>query len=180
MKIMMELVIVLIVLILIIIFLLYKIASNKLNIINIKIEKSETKLKESLDKKFELILKVINFLNDKPNFNEDDFHDTLNINLKKIVLVDLNNNLIDCDKKIEKYLLQNEKLVNNKELIEINKELNELNITINVTRKYYNSAIKEYNQAREKFPTNIVGKIKNYQEKEKLKENQREKLKILS
>ena len=180
MKIMLELIIVLIVLILIILFLLYKIISNKFNIVNIKINKSETKLKDNLHQKFELVLKLINFLNKQSNFNEDEFHNILNTNLKKISLKELNDNLVESDKNIAKYLSQNEKLINEKELSEINKEINELNIIINATRKYYNTNLKEYNKLIKKFPNNIVAKIKKFEEKTKLQEANNEKLKILN
>lgn len=179
MKIIIELLIVLFVLILIILFLLYKVLSNKFKIINIKINKSEKKLEETLKEKFNLTIKVIDILNDKKNFDEDLYHDFLNINLDEINLFDLNNILIDTDNKIELYLSQNEKLINNKDYKNLNKKINVLNTTIKTTRSYYNKNLKEYNNLIKKFPTSTIAKIKKYYKKEFLKDNPNKELKIM-
>jgi len=180
MEILLELIIVLTVLIIVIIFLSYKIINNNFNIYNIKNNKSEKKLKKALNEKFELNLETINFLNKKIKINEDELHEFLNTNLKKVTLSDLNDIIIDTDKCISNYLSHNEKLVNNKEFSDINAKLNELNSTINSTKKYYNNSIKEYNKLIKKFPNKIIAKIKKYEEKTKLKEVTNEKLKILN
>lgn len=180
MEIMLELIIVLVILIIVIIFLSYKITNNKFNIYDIKFDKSETKLKKCLDEKFEVTLKIIDFLNKNISIDEDELHEFLNTNLKKISLEELNNVIIDADKHIEKCLSRNEKIINNEEFVCFNKKLIELNITINAIKKYYNTNVKEYNLLIKKFPTNIIAKIKKYQEKNKLKESPNEKLKILN
>ena len=180
MKMILELIIVLVVLILIILFLLYKIANNKFNIVNIKINKSEKKLKKCLEQKFELFLKTINILNKQSNFNEENFHNLLNTNLNKVTLMELNDVLIEADTSISQYFSQNEKIVNTKDLLTINQEMNELNITINATKKYYNNSIRDFNQLIKIRFTKIVAKLKGYHEMEKLKESESVKLKILS
>lgn len=179
MKIIIELLIVLFVLIIVILFLLYKVLGNKFKIINIKINKSKNKLKEAFNEKFNLIIKVIDILNDKKKFDENLYHDFLNIKLDEISLCNLNDILIDTDNKIELYLSQNEKIINNKNYKELNKTLNSLNTTIEATRKYYNINLKEYNKLIKKFPTSIVARIKKYNEKEVLNNNPNKELKIM-
>lgn len=180
MKMIIELLIVLVVLIGFILFLLYKIFNNKYNIIYIKISKSEKKLMESFKNKFNLLLKAIDFLNDKKNFDENLYHDFLNLNLEEITLNDLNDTLIDTELSIENYLSENEKIINNKDFKEIYKEIKEINITIDATRKYYNENLKDYNQFAKKFPTSILAKLKKLTEKDILKNDEEKKLKIFN
>lgn len=170
MKILIELIIILVILLLIIMFLSYKIIINKFNIYNIKINKSKNNLVKDLNKKFELTLKIIDFLHNKITIDEDEINEFLNINLQKIEMEELNDILIKTDKFIDKYLVNNEKLINNNDFIELNKPIKELNIKINAIRKYYNETVKEYNQSVNKYPTKIIAKIKKFSEKDKLKE----------
>lgn len=180
MKIIIELLIVLIVLIAIIVFLICKILNNKINIIKIKLTKAEKKLNDLFNKKFNLTLKIIDFLNNQKNFDENLFHDFLNTNLEEINLVKFNEIIINADNNINNYLSHNEKLVNNKDYIKLNEEINQINTTINSTKNYYNKNTKEYNKLVNKFPTSIIMKLKRQNTKEILKTNQENKLKILN
>ena len=170
MKTMIELIIILIVLLIIITILSYKIIINKFNIYNIKINKSKKNLVKDLNTKFELTLKILDFLHNKITIDEDEINEFLNIDLKQIEMEELNNILIKTDKFIDKHLLNNEKLINNEDFVNLNKPIKELNIKISAIRKYYNDTIKEYNLLINKFPSKIIAKLKKYNEKDKLKE----------
>ena len=156
-----------------------KFFNNKLNIYIIKIDKSKTKLKKNLNQKYEHSLKIIDFFIKKTNINEDQLYDFLNVNLKKIELDQLNNILVEVDIIIQKQLDQNEQLINDKVFSELKKNTDELDVIINSTKKYYNKIVKDYNLSLKKFPTNIIGKIKKYEPNKKLKELEKEELKIL-
>lgn len=179
MKLMIELLFILFFLILIIIFLSYKITSNKYSILNIKFNKAESKLKKALEEKFNLTIKVVEFLNKNATIDEDKLYNLLNANLKKTDLIELNEILVDADKYINDYLSHNEKLINYEEYVNLDMVLKELNVIINASRKYYNENVKEYNQLVKKFPTSIIAKIKKLEEKTKLKESHNNNLKIL-
>lgn len=180
MKIIIELLIVLIVVIGIILFLLYKVLNNKYNVINIKVSKSEKKLLETEKNKFNLLIKAIDILNDNKKFDENLYHDFLNLKLDNISLNELNDTLIKTDNNIEEYLSQNEKIVNSKKFKDIYNDINKINVTINATRKYYNDNAREYNKFINKFPTSLFAKIKRLNEKEILKDNQDKQLKIFN
>lgn len=179
MEIFIELLIVLFFIIAVIIFFLYKILNNRYNIINIKLTKSEKKLIDNEKKKFDLLIKAIDILNDNKKFDEDLYHKFLNTKLNEISLIELNDLLIETSNGIDKYLSQNEKIINNKKFKEVYNEINNTNITINSTRKYYNENLKEYNKFIKKFPASLFAKIRNLKEKQILKDDTNKKLKIL-
>ena len=179
MKLVIELSIVILVLIGFIIFLIYKVANNNIKIYDIKFSEALKILNTNLKEKYDISLKVIEFLNCKVKLNEDPLHEFLNTNLKSIELNELNNILLDTDEYIEKYLEKNEKLINTQDYKDITKGLNNINMTINATIKYYNKNATEYNQLIKKIPYNIISKIKKIESKNKFKEQKKSELKIL-
>ena len=179
MQLIIELSIVIIVLLGFILFMIYKIINNGLKIYNIKFNEASKILKENLHKKYDVSLKIIEFLNKTIKIDEENIQDFLNTNLKNIEMEDLNDILINTDLYIEGYLEDNEKLVNDKVYKEIVKELDKLDVTINSTRKYYNDKVNEYNKLIKKFPYNLVNKMKKYPHRTKLTEQKKTELKIL-
>ena len=180
MKIIIELLIVLFVVIGIILFFFYNVLNNNYIVINIKVSKSEKKLLEAEKKKFDLLLKAIDVLNDNKKFDENQYHNFLNLKLEEISLNELNSTLIETDNNIEEYLSQNEKIINSKNFKDLYNDINKINVTINATRKYYNENTKEYNKFINKFPTSLFAKIKRLKAKDILKDNQDKQLKILN
>lgn len=173
-----ELIIAIIILTIVIIFLITRIIINNCNIYDIKINKAKQNLKKELNKKFDVLLKVIDFLRNNVVLNEDPLYEFLNTNLKKVSLEELNNIIIDTDLIIGEYFEKNEKLINDESMKEINKELNELNIEIISTTKYYNKIATEYNNYIKRFPNNLIAKISKRKPLDKLKEVSKNKLKI--
>ena len=81
-----ELIIAIIILTIVIIFLITRIIINNCNIYDIKINKAKQNLKKELNKKFDVLLKVIDFLRNNVVLNEDPLYEFLNTNLKKVSL----------------------------------------------------------------------------------------------
>lgn len=180
MDLLIELLFILLIVIIIIIIFSYKILNNKYQIYIIKLDKAYSKINKNLHKKYDLLLKEIDFLNKKAPIDEDLLQEFLNTNLKKVETYDLNNTLIETDLLIQKHLSNNEKIINDKNFSEIKKDNDELDVIINSAKQYYNSNVKEFNSLIKKFPTSFIAKIKKYEIKKKLKELEKKELKILN
>lgn len=152
---------------------------NKLQYSLIKLEKADINIDDALEKKYQILVRYIDFLNEKIKVDKDTFKDFLEINLKTISNIKLCDRIDDCYHEIKMYLDDNEKLLKNETLININKELREVDIIINSCKCYYNNNLVNYNKLVRCFPSKLVAKIFKYKEKDFYSEDRQDNLKIL-
>ncbi len=152
---------------------------NKFQWSNILVTKGETSISNALSKKYNILIRYLDFLKEnKVDVSDNDYEKAKMINLKQPINR-LNNNIDELNNLVNHYMDTNEKLLKNETIINLNKELSEVNININGGKKYYNDNLIMYNQLCNAFPSNIIAKIKGYEEKEFLDDEIKEELKIL-
>lgn len=152
---------------------------NKLQYSLIKLNKAETNINDALEKKYHILIRYIDFLNDNIKVDKEKFSNFLEINLKTISNIKILDKIDECYHEIKMYLDDNEKLLKNDTLIAINKELREVDIIINSCKKYYNISLVSYNKLVKYFPSSIVAMIFRYKEREFYPEDKKDNLKIL-
>ena len=151
---------------------------NQFQWIIIKLNKGETNISNALERKYNILLRYIDFLKNNIKVDETDFEEYKLLNIKA-PMNKVNKKIESMNNIINKYMDNNEKLLKNETIININKELQDVNININGGKKYYNDNLTIYNHLCNAFPSNIVAKIKRYKEKEYLDSEAKEELKIL-
>ncbi len=143
------------------------------------IQKGETNIKNALEKKYNILLRYLDFLkNNNVNIDENDYDEYKLLNIKQPI-EKLNKKIEKMHNLVNKYMDNNEKLLKNETIININKELQEVNININGGKKYYNDNLTIYNHMCTAFPSIIIAKLKHFKEKEYLDNETKEELKIL-
>lgn len=150
-------------LLLVVVF-LYIVNYNKFQVAIIKISEAEENINILLDKKFELLVRISKFLENKKEKNK----------LSGIEKLDKNDlNTFDLNTELDKY---NKKLIEitdyDKEVVFDDKEkkvldeLSSVNIDCLAAEKYYNDNVTIYNKLIKCFPSNIVSKICKYKLKD--------------
>ena len=143
------------------------------------VQKGETNITNALEKKYNILLRYLDFLkNNNINIDDNEYDEYKLLNIKQPV-DKLNKKIDKMQNSINKYMDSNEKLLKNETIININKELQNISVTINGGKKYYNDNLTIYNNLCTAFPSIIIAKIKKYKEKEYLDDEVKEELKIL-
>ena len=146
---------------------------------NVLVDKGESNLENAFTKKHNILMRYLDILKDnKIDIPDDDYNEFSKINTKSSI-TKVNKEIEEITNYINKIMDNNEKLLKNEAIIKINNELNEINIIINGGKKYYNDNLVIYNHLCNAFPSNIIAKLKNYQEKDFLDGDTKEELKIL-
>ena len=151
---------------------------NKFQWFIIKLNKGETILSTALDKKYNILLRYIDFLKTNLKIKNEEFEE-FNLLNTKIPINKLNKKINEMNNAINKVMDNNENLLKEETIININKELLEVNISINGSKKYYNDNLIIYNQLVNSFPSKIIALLFRYKEKDFLDEEIKEELKIL-
>lgn len=151
---------------------------NKFQWYIVKLNKGETILSTSLDKKYNILLRYIEYLKTTIKIKNEEFEEFKLLNTK-IPINKLNKKINEINNIINKVMDNNENLLKDETIININKELLEVNISINGSKKYYNDNLIIYNQLVNSFPSKTIAKLFRYKEKEFLDEEIKEELKIL-
>ena len=143
------------------------------------IEKGEVNIQNALEKKYHILLRYLDFLKtNNVNIEDSEYEEYKLLNIKQPI-EKLNRKITNMNNLVNKYMDNNEKLLKNETIININKELQDVNININGGKKYYNDNLTIYNHLCNAFPSNILAKMKHYNEKEYLDTEIKEELKIL-
>lgn len=151
---------------------------NKFQWYIIKLNKGETILSTALDKKYNILLRYIDYLKTNVKIKNEEFEEFKLLNTK-IPINKLNKKINEMNNAINKVMDNNENLLKEETIININKELLEVNISINGSKKYYNDNLITYNQLVNSFPSKIIALLFRYKEKDFLDEEIKEELKIL-
>ena len=143
------------------------------------IQKGESSIMNALEKKYNILLRYLDFLkSNKVDIPDNEYDEFKLLNTKQPV-EKLNKKIDKMNNLVNKYMDNNEKLLKNETIININKELLEVDININGGKKYYNDNLTIYNHLCNAFPSIIIAKIMRYKEKEFLDSETKEELKIL-
>ena len=148
--------------ILICIFLiLYVVFYNQYQTYIIRINEAETFIDTTLRKRFDLLNKSI-YIFKSIDDKEEYLKDIEVLKEKKINNFELDRVLYESINEFNLIKEKHPKVNESTEFIKIELSLIESESEIVAARKYYKDIITDYNELRNKFPTNIVGKISGY------------------
>ena len=166
-------VIVLIILICVIMVLAYK---NKYNFLYIKVKEADNNLDILLQKKEEILLKIVPILEDA---KINDIPEVIKLKSKRIDHHELYQELMDMTTDILKIIDDYEDKLDFDKLDNLIDKLNENENDLRAALKYYNDNGEEIIYLSHKFPTNLIKIFSHYQDIETYKLKKRETFEIL-
>ena len=166
-------VIVLIILICVIMVLAYK---NKYNFLYIKVKEADNNLDILLQKKEEILLKIVPILEDA---KIKDIPEVIKLKSKRIDHHGLYQELMDMTTDILKIIDDYEDKLDFDKLDNLIDKLNENENDLRAALKYYNDNGEEIIYLSHKFPTNLIKIFSHYQDIETYKLKKRETFEIL-
>ena len=166
-------VIVLIILICVIMVLAYK---NKYNFLYIKVKEADNNLDILLQKKEEILLKIVPILEDA---KIKDIPEVIKLKSKRIDHHELYQELMDMTTDILKIIDDYEDKLDFNKLDNLIDKLNENENDLRAALKYYNDNGEEIIFLSHKFPTNLIKIFSHYQDIETYKLKKRETFEIL-
>ncbi len=166
-------VIVLIILICVIMVLAYK---NKYNFLYIKVKEADNNLDILLQKKEEILLKIVPILEDA---KIKDIPEVIKLKSKRIDHHELYQELMDMTTDILKIIDDYEDKLDFDKLDNLIDKLNENENDLRAALKYYNDNGEEIIYLSHKFPTNLIKIFSHYQDIETYKLKKRETFEIL-
>ena len=150
---------------------------SKLKRINIKINEAENNIDMLLTEKYIILSKLDKSIKNK---TETDFFDGLyNTNIEDLNSFDLNKLLSKYDNAIIELSNYNNNLEYSEDDLTDFNRLNDVNINRLAAEKFYNDNVVIYNKLINKFPINIISKIKGYDKKELFTNEKEEIFEIL-
>ncbi len=166
-------VIVLIILICVIMVLAYK---NKYNFLYIKVKEADNNLDILLQKKEEILLKIVPILEDA---KIKDIPEVIKLKSKRIDHHELYQELMDMTTDILKIIDDYEDKLDFDKLDNLIDKLNENENDLRAALKYYNDNGEEIIYLSHKFPTNLIKIFSHYQDIETYKLKKRETFEVL-
>ena len=162
-----------IILICVIMFLAYK---NKYNFLYIKVKEADNNLDILLQKKEEILLKIVPILEDA---KIKDIPEVIKLKSKRIDHHELYQELMDMTTDILKIIDDYEDKLDFDKLDNLIDKLNENENDLRAALKYYNDNGEEIIYLSHKFPTNLIKIFSHYQDIETYKLKKRETFEIL-
>ena len=166
-------IVVLIILICVIMVLVYK---NKYNFLYIKVKEANNNLDILLQKKEEILLKIIPILEEA---KIKDIPEVIKLKSKRLNHHELYQELMDMTTEILKIIDDYEDKLDFKKLDALVDKLNENENDLRAALKYYNDNGEEIIYLSHKFPTNLIKTFSHYQDIETYKLEKRETFEIL-
>ena len=166
-------IVVLIILICVIMVLVYK---NKYNFLYIKVKEADNNLDILLQKKEEILLKIIPILEEA---KIKDIPEVIKLKSKRLNHHELYQELMDMTTEILKIIDDYEDKLDFKKLDALVDKLNENENDLRAALKYYNDNGEEIIYLAHKFPTNLIKTFSHYQDIETYKLEKRETFEIL-
>lgn len=160
-----------------ILFTILLINGNKIKIRNLKIKEAEKNVSELLKQKYDLLCSVNSIMKNKGK--EDLFKDLETLEVSKYNNIALNKELAKFDKIIVELTDYNKEIVFDDTEEIVFENLEKTNIDRLAVEKYYNDNVTVYNKLIDKFPSNIISKFKDYDEKELFSNEKEEIFEIL-
>ena len=166
-------IVVLIILICVIMVLVYK---NKYNFLYIKVKEADNNLDILLQKKEEILLKIIPILEEA---KIKDIPEVIKLKSKRLNHHELYQELMEMTTEILKIIDDYEDKLDFKKLDALVDKLNENENDLRAALKYYNDNGEEIIYLSHKFPTNLIKTFSHYQDIETYKLEKREAFEIL-
>lgn len=166
-------IVVLIILICVIMVLVYK---NKYNFLYIKVKEADNNLDILLQKKEEILLKIIPILEEA---KIKDIPEVIKLKSKRLNHHELYQELMEMTTEILKIIDDYEDKLDFKKLDALVDKLNENENDLRAALKYYNDNGEEIIYLSHKFPTNLIKTFSHYQDIETYKLEKRETFEIL-
>lgn len=138
--------------------------NNKFNFSIIKIKESEDNINLYLNKKKDLLIKLIDIVK-KELKKEDFFKDFYELD-NNIDLFKLNNGLNVNYNKVFKLVNENNSLVKNNNIIDLIAKIDDNDDNLLGTILFYNDSVVLYNSLLKSFPTNFIGFFKGFKTKD--------------
>lgn len=136
---------------------------NKYQVCAIRCDEASNNIDILLDKKYDVLKRVVDVIKDEVK-TKDKFDSFDAIDINNISRYELSELLDHCQGIIYEYLDNDDKLRENEVICELDSEdiMNDLEAMIS----YYNDNVVLYNKLIKCFPSNIVGKMYRFEEKE--------------
>ena len=131
----------------------------------IRINEAETNIDTILRKRFDMLNKSIGVIKANSNAEGEILEMIVKLRSRKLTNFDLDRQIYEAINEFYNYREQYEDLKKSDSFIKIEIALNETEAEIIASRKYYNDIITDYNKLVTRFPSNLVGKLSNYEYK---------------
>ena len=138
---------------------------NKFNESIIRINEAESRIDTNLRDKYDLLNKSISIIKANIKLDEKKFNDILILKTKKISNFELDRTLTKAYNELLTVYENNKELRDSDELYKANKQIELIDEELVTLRNYYNANILNYNRMIKKIPTNIIARIKKYNER---------------
>lgn len=129
----------------------------------IRINEVETNIDSVLRKRFDLVCKCIEIIQNVTK--KQDFSDILDLKEQKISNFDLDRKLTSTIIKLDSFRYNYDELDAHDIFIKSIISLEECAVELEAFKKYYNDIVTEYNKKVKKFPSDIVAKISHFKVK---------------
>lgn len=129
----------------------------------IRINEVETNIDSILRKRFDLVCKCIEIIQNITK--KEDFSEILELREQKTSNFDLDRKLTGAIIKFDTYKYNYEELESNDVFIKSCVTLEECAIELEAFKKYYNDIVTEYNKKVKQFPSDVVAKISHFKVK---------------
>lgn len=143
------------------IFICYIFYYNKLQDCKLKIDEAESIIDEALREKYDLIVKIRNFINSNIKDNKINFKDLDELKNQNLSNFDLDRKLNEYHSLIVKINNDYEKLDEDKDYKECLNQVKRADEKISAAKNFYNTYITLSNELVRKIPSNIIAKINN-------------------
>lgn len=144
---------------------LYITLYNKFNESIIRINEAESRIDNNLRDKYDILNKCVGIVKNGIKIDDKVFNDLLMLKTQKLSNFNLDRALTKSYNEFLTIYDKNNELKNNDELYKANKQIELIDEELVTLRNYYNANILNYNRMIKKIPTNIVAKIKKYNER---------------
>ncbi len=125
----------------------------------LKIKESQTIIDETLRKKYDKLIKIVNIIKNKTDIDEKVLKNIEKLPDEKIDNFSLDKKLCEEENLIKQIINDYQVLEKNKEIIKIMEEIINSNEKLEATKAFYNNYTNELNKIIKCFPANIISKI---------------------
>ena len=138
---------------------------NKFNESIIRINEAEARIDSNLRDKYDLLMKMVTVIKSNIKIDDKKFNDLLMLKTKRMTNFDFDRTLTKSYGVFLEIYEKNKELKDNDDLDKANKQIELIDEELVTLRNYYNANILNYNMMIKKIPTNIIAKIKKYEER---------------
>lgn len=132
---------------------------NKMQFLRTKIEKASEVIDETLQKRYDLLIKANDIVKSTLNDNKEYFKEYIQLKSQKVTNFELDKKLKEAFNLLTKFKDDYQELNDNKELKEIFSNIKESDETIAAITSYYNKNTNELNDFIRKVPSSIVARF---------------------